>query len=75
MAILRKNPPNILYHILKILHLKIDQVLLLEINLVPWNKIYKKELFTSDVRFPENLKYEDAIVVVKTMLKAKKLEC
>lgn len=53
--------------------LKDNPNLLLEINLAPWNKIYKKELFTPDVRFPEKLKYEDAIVVVKTMARAKKI--
>lgn len=53
--------------------LKNNPNLLLEINLAPWNKIYKRKLFTPDVRFPENLKYEDAIVVVKTMVRAKKI--
>lgn len=53
--------------------LKDNPRLLLEVNLAPWNKIYKKELFTPDVRFPENLKYEDAIVVVKTMIRAQKI--
>lgn len=47
--------------------------LLLDVNLAPWNKLYKKELFTNDVKFPENLKYEDAIVVVKALARAKKI--
>lgn len=47
--------------------------LLLKVNLAPWNKLYRKNLFTADVRFPENLKYEDAIVVIKTMARAKKI--
>lgn len=47
--------------------------LLLNVNLAPWNKLYKKELFTNDVKFPENLKYEDAIVVIKTLSRAKKI--
>ncbi len=47
--------------------------LLLKVNLAPWNKLYRKDLFTADVRFLENLKYEDAIVVIKTMARAKKL--
>lgn len=47
--------------------------LLLKVNLAPWNKLYRKNLFTVDVRFPENLKYEDAIVVIKTMARAKKI--
>lgn len=46
--------------------------LLLNINLSPWNKLYKKELFTNNL-FPENLKYEDAIVVIKAFLNAKKI--
>lgn len=46
--------------------------LLLEVNLAPWNKLYKKELLKG-VTFPENLKYEDAIVVVKAMARAKKI--
>lgn len=47
--------------------------LLLKVNLAPWNKLYRKNLFTADVRFPQNLKYEDAIVVIKTMARAKKI--
>lgn len=47
--------------------------LLLKVNLAPWNKLYRRSLFTADVRFPENLKYEDAIVVIKTMARAKKI--
>lgn len=46
--------------------------LLLEVNLAPWNKLYKKELLNG-VSFPENLKYEDAIVVMKAMARAKKM--
>ena len=46
--------------------------LLLDVNLAPWNKLYKKELL-KNVTFPENLKYEDAIVVVKAMARAKKI--
>lgn len=52
--------------------LKDKPTLLLDVNLAPWNKIYKKELL-NDVSFPEKLKYEDAIVVVKTMARAKKI--
>lgn len=46
--------------------------LLLEVNLAPWNKLYKKELLNDNL-FPENLKYEDAIVVVKSLIKANKI--
>lgn len=52
--------------------LKKSPNLLLDVNLAPWNKIYKRELL-EDVRFPENLKYEDAIVVVKALSRAKKI--
>lgn len=52
--------------------LKDKPELLLEVNLAPWNKLYKKELL-SGVEFPEKLKYEDAIVVVKAMARAKKI--
>lgn len=52
--------------------LKDNPNLLLDINLAPWNKIYKKELL-ENVMFPEDLKYEDAIVVVKAMARAKKI--
>lgn len=47
--------------------------LLLKVNLAPWNKLYRRSLFTKDVRFPENLKYEDAIVVIKAMARSKKI--
>lgn len=43
-----------------------------EVNLAPWNKIYKKELL-EDIRFPEKLKYEDAIVTIKALARAKKI--
>lgn len=43
-----------------------------EINLAPWNKLYKKELL-QDIRYPINLKYEDAIVTIKTLSRAKKI--
>lgn len=52
--------------------LKDNPNLLLDINLAPWNKIYKKELL-ENVMFPEDLKYEDAIVVVKALARAKKI--
>lgn len=52
--------------------LKDNPNLLLDINLAPWNKIYKKELL-ENVMFPEDLKYEDAIVVVKALARSKKI--
>ena len=46
--------------------------LLLNVELAPWNKIYRKDLI-EDITFPENLKYEDAVFVIKSMVKAKKI--
>lgn len=48
--------------------------LLVEINSAIWNKLYNATLFSDKtVRFPENLKYEDAIFIVKAMVKSKKI--
>lgn len=48
--------------------------LLLDINLAPWNKLYKSELLKKNkIQFVENLKYEDAPFVVEAMDKAKKI--
>lgn len=47
--------------------------LLSKVNLAPWNKLYKRSLLGSDIRFPEKLKYEDAIVVVKALARSKKI--
>lgn len=45
-----------------------------EINLSPWNKIYKRELITSNnLKFIENLKYEDAPFVLLTLFNAKNI--
>lgn len=46
--------------------------LLLKVNLAPWNKLYKRELL-DDNNFPEDLKYEDAIVVVKALSRANRI--
>ena len=47
--------------------------LLSKVNLAPWNKLYKRSLLGNDVRFPEKLKYEDAIVVIKALARSKKI--
>ncbi len=48
--------------------------LLVEINSAIWNKLYKTTLFLDDtMRFPENLKYEDAIFIVKAMVRSKRI--
>ena len=44
--------------------------LLLDVELAPWNKIFKKDLI-NDIRFPQDIKYEDTVFVVKAMAKAK----
>ncbi|CCY80092.1 glycosyltransferase group 2 family protein [Mycoplasma sp. CAG:877] len=45
-----------------------------EINLAPWNKLYKKELITKNkIKFVENLKYEDAPFVIEAFSKAGKI--
>ena len=46
--------------------------LLNEINLAPWNKLYRKDLI-EDIRFAENLKYEDTPFVAEALLKAKRI--
>ena len=53
-------------------NLKNNPNLLLNVNLAPWNKLYKKELL-EDITFAEDLKYEDAIFVVKTLSRSKKI--
>ena len=54
--------------------LKKTPSLINNINLSPWNKIYKRELITkNNLKFIENLKYEDAPFVINAMDKAKKI--
>ncbi len=43
-----------------------------EINTAPWNKLYKKEIF-EDLKYPENLKYEDLSTIAIALLKANKI--
>lgn len=52
--------------------LKKTPSLLLDVELAPWNKLYKKELL-AEITFPENLKYEDTIFVLKAMARAKEI--
>ena len=56
----------------EISNLKTNYDLLLNINLGPTNKLYKRELFT-DVLFPEDLKYEDLAILPKLISKANKM--
>lgn len=57
-----------------ITNIKEDPDLLCKINLAPWNKLYKKELFkNTNNRFPIKIKYEDAPVVIDAIINAKKI--
>lgn len=54
--------------------LKENKNLLLDVNLAPWNKLYKSNLLKKNqIKFVENLKYEDAPFVVEAMDKARKI--
>lgn len=54
--------------------LKKSPNLLLDINLAPWNKLYKSELIkNNNLKFVENLKYEDAPFVSAALDKANKI--
>lgn len=54
--------------------LKDNPKLLLDINLAPWNKIYRSDLIKqNEIKFMEDLKYEDAPFVVLALLKSKKI--
>lgn len=55
-------------------NIKADSSLLLKINLGPCNKIYKSDLIkNNDIKFEENLKYEDTLFVVKAIYNAQKI--
>ena len=41
-------------------------------SFVPWNKLYKKELW-KNIRFPEGITYEDMATIPQVMYKAKKI--
>ena len=54
--------------------LKDNPNLLLDINLAPWNKIYRSDLIkNNNIKFIEDLKYEDAPFVTLALLKSKKI--
>lgn len=51
-----------------------NKELIYNINHSPWNKLYKKELFTKNkIYFPINLKYEDMAVVIPVLKYAKRI--
>lgn len=54
-------------------NLKDKKELLLEINLGPCNKLFNKKLFSKDMRFPEDIKYEDIALVCRLLKKANKI--
>ena len=55
-------------------NLKESPNLIIDINLSPWNKMYKRNLINeNNIRFVENLKYEDAPFVCQALDKAKKI--
>lgn len=56
----------------KISSIEKDPKLINKINTAPWNKLYKREIF-DNVKYPENLKYEDLSAVLLALLKAKKV--
>lgn len=54
--------------------LKENQSALIDSNLAPWNKLYKTSLIkNNNIRFVENLKYEDAPFVIEALDKAHKI--
>ncbi len=54
--------------------LKDNPKLLLDINLAPWNKIYRSDLIKDNkIKFVEDLKYEDAPFVALALLKSKNI--
>lgn len=54
--------------------LKDNPNLLLDINLAPWDKIYRSDLIkNNNIKFIEDLKYEDAPFVALALLKSKKI--
>lgn len=54
--------------------LKTNPNLLLEINLGPCNKLYKRDLIIkNEIKFQEKLKYEDTTFVVETINNAKRI--
>lgn len=55
-------------------NLKENPKLLLNINLSPWNKLYKTEVIKgNNTKFVENLKYEDAPFVVEAIINSKRI--
>lgn len=59
--------------VFKISSLKENPNLLIDINMGPSNKLFKKTLFDDNTYFSEDLKYEDMYVIPKLLKKSKKI--
>lgn len=55
-------------------NLKENPNLIYDINLSPWNKLYKRSLINdNNIKFEENLKYEDAPFICQALDKSKRI--
>lgn len=66
------NVEKIIFNDFGITNLNSKPNLLMDINLAPWNKLYRKEI-CSDVLYPVGVKYEDTSWVAKVMSKASRI--
>lgn len=67
------NKENVCFCDFGIVNLNDNPNLLLDLNLAPWNKIYRKTLFDKRSYFPEGVKYEDTPFVASMLSKANKI--
>ena len=67
------NKENICFFDFGITCLNDKPSLLLDLNLAPWNKIYRKTLFDKSTYFPEGVKYEDTPFVALMLSKANRI--
>ena len=66
------NVEEVIFNDFGITDLNSKPNLLMDINLAPWNKLYRKEI-CSDVLYPIGVKYEDTPWVAKVMSKASRI--
>lgn len=66
------NQKNVIVNISNNTNLYLKPEMINLMDFAPWNKIYKKSLF-DNIKFPENLKYEDLNTIIKVFSKAKKI--
>lgn len=66
------NVEEIIFDDFEITDLNSNPNLLMDINLAPWNKLYKRDI-CSDILFPVGVKYEDTPWVTKVMSKASRI--